>query len=158
MVVEAVVPFAEMKLFAERFLERPVPGSVPEPAGYDESLAISVTADGTPFVESVASALSTLTITKASGEAPDQIAGTITRTFTDGEGIDAPPEPPPMPLPPDPPDRGGSTWAVTITRADGERPDRGARPGSPFVASQATPAHTFWAITKTSAPGEKPDR
>jgi hypothetical protein len=145
-----------MRLFAERFLISPTLTDVPEPARYDEDLAVSVTADGLPFVESLSAPL--VTITKADGEASDAITNTITRTFTEGEGIDEPPEPP-MPMPPDPPRPEGGGWGVTITRAEGERPDRNDVPGLEHQASRdVRRAYGLWGITKTSAPGEKPDR
>jgi hypothetical protein len=148
-----------MRMFAERLLTTRIPAVVPEPDHYDEAFGISVTVDGEPFVESPpVTALAT--VTKAAGESHDALTGAITRTFSDGEGVDEYSEPPPIPLPPQPPRSDGRPWSVTITRAEGEKPDRGDGAAMSEKAADQIPPHVsgLWAITKTSAPGEKPDR
>ena len=124
-------------LFAERFLVAPVGAAPPEPAGYDEALGISVTADGRPFIEARAT-LGTRTFTEAVGESTDDDVdstahsaagawlGTRTATFVDAEGADT--------------DRAAAAALGTETRAEGEKAD--------------VPA---WARTETAAPGEPVD-
>jgi hypothetical protein len=125
-------------LFAERLLVDQVKSDVPEPDRYDEELCLSVMADGQPYVE-MPLLPSLITLTEAEGEG-DTPLSLVTRTKAESEGAD-----------PLEPQAASHAWAVTITRADAEAPDKRA-------TAQERPAFSLWAITKTSAPGEAPDK
>jgi hypothetical protein len=139
-------------LFAERLLVDPEAGSVPAPDRYDDTLQVSVTAEGLPFVESVLPAQA-VTLTEAEGEGvdhersaapPAQLANwgvTITRVKDEA---------------PDAPMASASRWGATMTKVQSEAPD--APTGGASRRQVNEPEASLWAITKTSAPGEKPDR
>jgi hypothetical protein len=156
-----------MRLFAERLLVDPIETEVPEADHYDEERAISVTADGRPFVEAP-SAPSLVTLTEAEGEGVDQGSqrlGSVpptdsasassapwatTNTRADGEA-------PERPIVED--DR-LHLWATTMTKATAEAPDAPVMvegQPAPDLGESASPWSSRWATTETAAPGEAPD-
>jgi hypothetical protein len=151
-------------LFAERFLVRPADGPPPQPATYDERRAISLTADGRPFIESGA-CLETRTLTEAEGEGADddrdRLAAQATKTSAPGEPVDREPQSSSV-KPARPSDPFLDTKTMTFTDAEGADDDRDRHVKAAALhtdtrADGERPDASPWAHTETAAPGEPAD-
>ncbi|HEV2924399.1 MAG TPA: hypothetical protein VGW98_10220 [Solirubrobacteraceae bacterium] len=167
-------------LYAERFLVAPQGEAPPEPDRYDEARAISLTAEGRPFIEA-GKALGTRTFTEAEGESGDDdrddTLSLVTETAAPGEPHDRSAHPsdagsaetrdPSLGTKTmtftdaegsdDDRDRRRVTALGTDTRAEGERPDSPHRAHHDTAERAGSPEPGQWLhlTTVTKAAGER---